>query len=321
MKRIIIIVFILLNTTLLSNAQDVIASISVSSRSVEGTDRAIYDEMQKSLNDMVNGRAWTPYQLKQNERFRIRLMINITERRSDTEFDAEINVAMSRIAFNSSYESPILNFIDKRVHFYYNQFEPVEFIESTYTNNLVSVVAYYIYYALGLQFDTFQPSGGQEFFSKANNIVQVAQSSRESGWNSQDGDRSRFWLTEYILSPTYRGLRTFMYQYHRQGLDAMADNLEGGRTHVLRAIEELKRVYEERPGMYVTQMIIDTKRDEIINIFRGASDNDKKTVINIMKQIDPANSNKYEGINTAASGGGSSFPSNNPSYPPAGGRM
>ena len=314
MKKIIIIVFILLNITSLSNAQDVSASISVSSRSVEGTDRAIYDAMQKALNDMVNGRSWTPYQLKPDEKFKIRLAINVTERRSDTEFDAEINVAMSRIIFNSGYESPIFNYIDKRLHFYFNQFEPLEYIESTYTNNLVSVVAYYIYYGLGLQFDTFQASGGQEFFSRASTVVQNAQSSRESGWASQDGDKSRFWLTEYIMSPPYRGLRTFMYQYHRQGLDAMADNLEGGRTYVMRAIEELRKVYEERPGMYVTQMIVDAKRDEIINIFRDASESEKKTVVNIMKQIDAANSNKYDGINTSTpSSGGNQY--NNPSSP------
>ena len=305
MKRIIIIVFILLNTTLLSYAQgDVIAIISVSSRGVEGTDRAIYDAMQKSLNDMVNGRSWTPYQVKPDERFKIRLSINITNRLSDTEFDAEINVAMSRVIFNSNYESTILNLLDRRLHFYYNQFEPLEFIESTYTNNLVSVVAFYIYYALGWQFDSFQASGGQEFFSRASNIVRNAQSSRELGWNSQDGDRSRFWITEYIMSPTYRGLRTFMYQYHRQGLDAMADNVEGGRVHIVRAIEELKRVHEERPGMPITQMVVDAKRDEIINIFRSASDTDKRKVIDIMKQIDAANSNKYDGINTAAPSGG-----------------
>jgi len=299
----------------------VLASISVSSRSVEGTDRAIYDAMQKSLNDMVNSRSWTPYQLKQNERFRIRLAITVTERNSDTEFEATINVAMSRIIFNTNYESPILNIVDGRLHFYFNQFEPLEFIESTYTNNLVSVVAYYIYYALGLQFDTFQASGGQEFFSKASDIVRNAQSSREAGWNSQDGDKSRFWLTEYIMSPTYRGLRTFMYQYHRQGLDVMADNLENGRTFVLRAIEELKRVYDERPGMYVTQMVIDAKRDEIINIFRGASDNEKRTVVNIMKQIDAANSNKYDAINTSqpSSTGSSPFDNPSPSYPAGGG--
>jgi len=320
MKKIIIITFILLNITALVHAQgDVLASISVSSRSVEGTDRAIYDEMQKALNDMVNGRSWTPYQLKQNERFRIRLAINVTDRRSDTEFEGEINVAMSRVIFNTNYESPILNTVDRRLHFYYNQFEPLEYIESTYTNNLVSVVAYYIYYGLGVQFDTFQPSGGQEFFSRANTVVQNAQSSREAGWNSQDGDRSRFWLTEYIMSPTYRGLRTFMYQYHRQGLDAMADNLESGRTYVLRAIEELKRVHEERPGMYVTQMIVDAKRDEIINIFRNASESEKRTVIDYMKQIDAANANRYDGINVSTPSGGSSYdnPYNptNPSYP------
>jgi len=326
MKKIIIIVFILLNTTLLSNAQDVLASISVSSVKVDGTDRTIYDAMQKALNDMVNSRSWTPYQLKQYERFRIRLSITITDRRSDTEFDAEINVAMSRIVFNTSYESPILNIQDKRLHFYFNQFEPLEYVENVFTSNLVSVVAFYIYYGLGLQFDTFQPSGGQDFFSRASDIVRTAQSSRETGWNSQDGDRSRFWLTEYIMSPTYRGLRTFMYQYHRQGLDAMADNLEGGRNYVLRSIEELKKVYEERPGMYITQMFTDAKRDEIINIFRNANENDKKKVLQIMKLIDPANSNKYDGINISTPNSNNptspfNNPShNNPSYLPGGGR-
>jgi hypothetical protein len=323
MKKIIIIVFILLNIGTIANAQDVLASISVTSRSVEGTDRAVYDAMQKSLNDMVNGRSWTPYELKQNERFRIRLSINITNRLSDTEFDADITVAMSRIVFNSSYESPILNFIDKRLHFYFNQYEPLEYIETVYTNNLVSVVAFYIYYGLGLQFDTFQASGGQDFFSRASDVVRTAQSSRESGWSPQDGDKSRYYLVENILSPTYRGLRTFMYQFHRQGLDVMADNVENGRTFAMRAIEELKKVYDERPGMYVTQMVIDAKRDEIVNVFRNASDTEKRKVIDIMKQIDAANSNKYDGINTAAptsgSGGSSSSPFGNPTYPSGGG--
>jgi hypothetical protein len=318
MKKTILVLLLSIFIVVPTKSQDILASISVASRSVEGTDRSVYDAMQKTLNDIVNSRTWTPYQLKSDERFRLRISINITERRSDNEFDGEITVAMNRLVYNSSYESPVFSLIDRKMHFYYNQFEPIEFIESSFTNNLVSVVAFYIYFSLGLQFDTFQSSGGQEFYSKASNVVQTAQTSRETGWASQDGDRSRYWLVENILSPTYSGLRTFLYQYHRQGLDIMAENLENGRTYVLRAIEVLKRVYDERPGMYITQIIIDAKRDEIINIFSGASDSEKKSVVNIMKQIDASNASRYDVINTTSTGNmqnNSTFPSGGSTFP------
>lgn len=299
MRKITFIIIILLGSLTGLRAQDVLASISVSAGSVEGTDRAVYDAMQKSLTDMVNGRSWTPYQLKPDERFKIRLSINITKRISDTEFDATMTVVMSRPIFNTSYESPIMNLRDGKLHFVYNQYEPMEFIENVYTNNLVSVVAYYIYYGLGMSFDTFQASGGSDFFSKANSIVQSAQSSQEGGWSSSDDDRGRYWLVEHITNPTYRSLRTFLYQYHRQGLDIMADNTENARTQILRALEELRKAYQQRPGMYVTQFIIDAKRDEIINIFKQGSESEKKSVVDIMKQIDASNSSKYEAMNTA----------------------
>jgi hypothetical protein len=286
-----------------------LASISVSASRVDGTDRTVYDAMQKSLTEMVNGRSWTPYQLKPDERFRIRMSINITNRISDTEFDGTITLVMGRIVFNSNYESPVLNIMDNNLHFYYNQYEPLEYIENVYTNNLTSVVAFYIYYALGIQFDTFQASGGQEFYERANNIVQSAQSSNETGWKTQDGDKSRYRILEYIMSPTYRSLRTFLYQYHRQGLDIMADNVENGRTQIIRGLEELKRAYLERPGMYATQIMIDVKRDEVINIFKQGSDNEKNTVSDLMKQIDITNSSKYDAMKSSGStAGGTNYP-------------
>lgn len=301
MRKYFLIIILFLTCLAKVHSQDMLASISVSARSVDGTDRTIYDAMQKSLSDMVNGRSWTPYQLKPDERFKIRMSINITDRISDTEFKGSISIVMGRVVFNSNYESPILNLMDNNLHFYYNQYEPLEYIENVYTNNLVSVVAFYIYYGLGIQFDTFQASGGQEYYEKANNIVRSAQNSQETGWKTQDGDKSRYRMLEYIMSPTYRSLRTFLYQFHRQGLDIMADNLENGRTQVSRALEELKRAYLERPSLYLTQTMIDVKRDEIINIFKGASDSEKNTIVDLMKQIDATNSSKYEAIKSSSS--------------------
>ncbi|NMD15865.1 MAG: DUF4835 family protein, partial [Bacteroidales bacterium] len=40
------------------------------------------------------------------------------------------------------------------------------------------------------------------------------------------------------------------------------------------------------------------KRDEFINILTGAPDQDKVKAVNLLKEIDPANSTKYQTVLT-----------------------
>ena len=51
----------------------------------------------------------------------------------------------------------------------------------------------------------------------------------------------------------------------------------------------------------MVKIIISSKSDEIVNIFKEGMPSEKTQVINIMKQIDPTNSSKYESINTTSS--------------------
>ncbi|MDD4847455.1 MAG: DUF4835 family protein [Bacteroidales bacterium] len=287
-------------------AQDVLCNISVSASQVQGTDRDIYNTMQRSLMEWANNRKWTPYNVTQNERFEITFSIQIADRASTNDFSGSMTVVMRRLIYHSNYNSPIFNFKDKDIKFYFNEFEPIQFIENSYTTNIVSIIAFYVNYCLGITFDTYQNSGGSPFFSKAQNIINVAQTSREPGWNSNDGDKSRYGICEHITNTTYRDIHSFLYQYHREGLDVMADNVNTGRGNVLIALESLRKVYEARPGIYLVQMFLDAKRDEIVNIFKEGTDYEKNKVIEIMNRIDPANSSTYNAIKTSGStsGGG-----------------
>lgn len=281
------------------SAQDVLCNISVSASQVQGTDRDIYNTMQRSLMEWVNNYKWTPYNVTQNERFEITFSIQIADRASTNEFSGAMNVVMRRVVYHTNYNSPIFNFKDKDIKFYFSEFEPLQFIENSYTTNIVSIIAFYINYCLGITFDTHQPSGGSPFFTKAQNIVNVAQSGREPGWMSNDSDKSRYWIIENIQNPSYRDIHTFLYKYHREGLDVMADNLNTGRGNILLALESLRKVYEARPGVYLVQMFLDAKRDEIVNIFKQGTDYEKNKVIEIMNRIDASNASTYNAIKTS----------------------
>jgi len=74
----------------------------------------------------------------------------------------------------------------------------------------------------------------------------------------------------------------------------MTDNMEIGRASVAESIELLKKVNREKPGLFILQLFLEAKGEEIINIFSQASPTDKAKTVNTLKEIDPANASKYD---------------------------
>jgi hypothetical protein len=277
-------------------AQEMNCQISVTTRQVEGTDRQIYNTMQTALFEFMNTKKWTNFQYKVEERIESTMMINVTDRISTDEFKGTMNVVSRRPVYKSSYNSPLFNYIDKDIQFNYVEFEPVEFQDNTITSNLAALVGYYTYILIGLDFDSFTKFGGTPYFEKAQNIVNLAQNTSQRGWKSFESQKNRYWLTENLNNSSYNSLREFMYQYHRQGLDLMAEDLERGRAAVLESLELLQRAYRDKPSSFLLQLILDAKRDEFINVFSGAPDPDKVKAVNLLKEIDPSNGTKYQKI-------------------------
>jgi hypothetical protein len=277
-------------------AQEMNCQISVTTRQVEGTDRQVYNTMQTALFELMNTKKWTNYQYRVEERIESTMMINVTERVSTDEFKGTMNVVSRRPVYKSSYNSPMINYIDNAIQFNYAELEPLEFQDNTITSNLTALIAYYTYIIIGLDFDSYNKFGGTPYFEKAQNIVNLAQNTSQRGWKSFESQKNRYWLAENLNNSSYVSLREFMYNYHRLGLDLMAEDLERGRSAIMDSFEFLQRAYRDKPSSFLLQLILDAKRDEFINIFSGAPDPDKVKAVNILKEIDPANSSKYQKI-------------------------
>jgi hypothetical protein len=279
-------------------AQELDCMISIQSQKVEGTDKKMFETLQTAIYEFMNNRKWTNYNFRLEERIECTIMITLNERPAVDEFRGTINVVLRRPVFNTAYNTILLNHYDKEFWFKYVEYQTLDYADGTFSSNLTQVLAFYANVFLGFYFDSFTLNGGTPFFEKAQDIVNVAQSSPEPGWKGFESQKNRYWLIENVLNGSNAPMRQFYYNYHRLGLDQMYDKLELGRAAVTESIGLLNKMYNAKPGLYLLQMTLDAKKDELVNIYSDSRvpPMEKNDVVNILKEIDPANGSKYLAI-------------------------
>ena len=297
MKRLFATLLILLGCTIgLSSlqAQELQCDVRVSSNKVQGSDKTIYQNLQTSLYEFINNTKFTEINFRQAEKIECSMLVDVTSREG-SYFSAEINLALRRPVYKSNYSTPMFNYIDRKFYFEYTDGQALDFNPTTYLNNITSTIGFYVYLFLGLDFDSFSPDGGDPFFAIAETIANAApqEAGTENGWSST-GRQNRYAIISDINNSTYQPLRQFLYDYHRRGLDMMAEKPEQGREASLGALANLQSVYERNSMCYFLQLIIETKRDEIIQIFSQGDMKIRTEAANIMKAIDPSQTSRYD---------------------------
>ena len=295
MRKLILSFFIFCFTSSLF-AQELNCQIQVLSQQIPGSDKHVFTILQTALFEFMNNRKWTNETFKTQEKIDCSILINLTEQISTDEFKGTIQIQSRRPVFKSSYNSVLLNYNDNDFQFKYIENQALDFSDNTYTSELTSIMAYYAYLIIGLDYDSFSLNGGTPYLQKSLAIVNNAQNSNYKGWKAFDGEKNRYWIINNLLDAPFVSLRECYYNYHRTGLDQMADNKESGRAAILESIVNLKKVHESKPLSFSLQLFFSTKSDEIINIFSGAFSDEKSKIVNILNEIDPTNSNKYQKI-------------------------
>ena len=262
------------------SAQELNCKVTINSDQVSQTNQQVFKTLERSLNYFVNKNKWSNRVYKENERVNAQMFIIITEYESN-RFKGNIQIQSSRPVFNTSYETPVFNYKDNQFNFEYIEFQPLIFNENIFESNLVSVISYYVYVILGLDADTFSLEGGNDYFSVAQKIVTQAQSSNSAGW-SQSSDRSRFELVDNLMSNTYREYRVAMYNYHRKGIDILADNNSTGKQVIAGTMKLFETMINRRPNAFLIQTFFDAKSDEIQNVF---SDGPKVDVVRLKETL------------------------------------
>jgi len=276
-------------------AQELNCNVQLNSDQVQGTNKSVFNTLQKSISEFVNNRKWTELTFANNER--IECTFNIVVKSVANDFyTAEIQVQSRRPIFNSGYYTTLFNFKDNSFNFNYKEFDQLEMNENTITSNLTAVLSYYAYVLIGYDMDSYSRLGGTPYFQKAEGIVNSAQGTELSGWKAFESSKNRYALVNNIMDEAFKKYRNYFYEYQRLGLDEMSTNMTNGRARIAAGLPLLREANRARPSAIIISSFLDAKTDELVNIFSQATTKEKTEAVEILSDVNPTQSGRYEQI-------------------------
>jgi len=276
-------------------AQELNCNININSEQVEGSNKSVFVTLKKSISEFVNNRKWTELTYANTER--IECTMNIIVKKMDIDvFTAEIQVQSRRPVYNSSYYSTLFNFKDNNFTFKYKEFDQLEMNENTITSNLTAVLAYYAYIIIGYDMDSYSRLGGTPYFLAAENIVNSAQGADLTGWKAFESPKNRYALVNNLTDEAFKKFRSFVYDYHRLGLDEMTSNSANARGKIAEGLPLIREANRARPSAIIISTFMDAKSDELVNIFSKGNQKEKTDAVEILSDVNPTQTSRYEKI-------------------------
>jgi hypothetical protein len=275
-------------------AQEFNCKVSVIAPQVANQDPRIYKSLESAITQFMNTRRWTNFNYAPAERIDCNILITVNSQPSIDRFDGTMQVIYSRPIFGTDYLSPVLEILDNDISFQFLENTQIEFAPERYINNLSSLLAYYAYFILGADADSYKSMGGTEFYELAQQVVSNAQNASDAGWKAFEGQTNRYWLVDNQLQAVFRPLREFLYTYHRSAFDQMGTDPANARKTITAAVEKLRTVHQAKPSSYNMQVFFNAKYNELVNLFRPAEPQEKTKLLSTLSVIDPGHIQQYQ---------------------------
>ena len=298
-KKLILIIPLLL-CCIAIHAQELRCTVSINRDQVPSANQQTFQSLEQAITELMNTTKWTSLTFAEHERIDCQLMIVCKSVSETGLYTCEATIQASRPVYNTTYTSPLLNLKDKNFSFTWNM-EPLNVQMTTFEANLPAMLAYYAYLILGYDADSYQRMGGTPYFQQCENIITLCQTaSMESveqvGWQAFERNANRYSLCNNLLAEAFAPIRQYYYEYHRLGLDEMANNVSNGRARIANGMKALKDSGKARMKNDILTVFLDSKSDELILIFQGGTDQEKDYVFNLLMELDPTRSDNYERI-------------------------
>jgi hypothetical protein len=285
-----------------SHAQELNCKVKVLHDKIQNVDQQVFTDMERAISSFINTRKWTTDEFSATEKIDCTIMFNLVSRDPASElYGATMNIQSTRPVFNTGFSTSLVNFVDREVTFKFNQFSPLTFDDNRVSgndpnsDNLTAILAYYVYWILGLDYDSFSPSGGNVYYKKAQNIVTNAPESKNiGGWRPAESNKNRYWLVDQVLNPRFSEFRKYWYTMHRMGFDIMYDKPNEGRQNILAGLAMLNKLNKENPNSILLQFFFNAKSTDLMNLLSDVPVPERTAYITLLSQTDVTNANKYQ---------------------------
>jgi len=283
-----------------SRAQELNCQVSIITDvnlDITSVETEIFEKLEQTIYELMNNTQWTQDKFEVEERINCNLQLQIQEIPQEGTFKGMLQVQSSRPAYNSSYNTTVFNFQDDDVTFAFKRDAILVYAPNQFRDNLTSILAFYAYFIIGMDYDSFSLNGGTPYFTRAQQVVSDAQSSGAEGWRSNEqGRQNRFWLVDNALHELFSPLRVCNYEYHRKGIDQLHEDRVAARKAVYNAMNKLVKVVATRPNSVNLINFVQAKSIELRNMYEDAEMKEKNDIVGLLKRIDPANSSRYQEI-------------------------
>lgn len=294
MRKLVIFIFFLGCFNLVS--QEVNCLVKINYEQIGGSNRQIFQTLEKALTEFINQTKWTNRVVKPEERVDCAINIIITSREDNT-FTGTLQIQSSRPVFGSTYATPLLNIKDNDFTFRYNEFDPLIYNRNSFDSNLISTIVFYVYTILGVDADSFSKYGGEFELKEAQNAMLQAQQSGIAAWQNVVGKQNRFLLIDDLLSPNLKTFRDVMYEYHIKGMDNFASNKDFAKQTIEDSVLKIETLFNKTVGNYLIRVFFDAKANEIVNIYAdGPKTRNAARVVTSLRKISPNNSSKWRNL-------------------------
>ncbi len=293
--RLILIFAVIAACVPFARTQELNCQVQLDYSQVQGTNTSVFSTLENAISEYINTRKWTNAQIAPNEKIDCRMFFTIKSY-EDQKMTGELQVQSSRPVYNSTYTTTLLNFKDTKVEFEYSEGQPLIFSENSMESNLTAIINFYVYLILGIDFDSFSDRGGNVYYDQAKNVVQMAQSSNESGWRAFEDNKNRSAVLNAYTEPATIQFRDMIYQYHRNGLDEMSISPDKGRAGITASLETLGKIAQVAPMSVTLSMFKDAKLDELVNVYTKGTQDERKRVYELLYSIYPTETTRLEMI-------------------------
>lgn len=279
-------------------AQELLPIVNIQAPGIQGIDRTVLQQLQQDITQYLSTNRFSDDVFAPNERIKCLFNIVITALPNPTRFEGTMQVQAIRPVYGSTYETLTFNFNDPDFKIDYNPTQTLQFSENTFVSNLTALLNFYAYMILGMDYDSFGPEAGMPFFQKAQQMLNLAAANTaEPGWQPAGNFlRSRYWVLENLLNASYKNFHSFIYRYHREGLDKMHKDPTAAREVLLQVLQDMVKFSQENPNSTLIRLFVDTKGTELMQIFRKSLPEQKQRFVAAMKLLDPNNLSVYENL-------------------------
>ncbi len=246
----------------------------------------LQQELERYLNTQRFGdREW------EGDRIPVEVTILVTGK-SGAWYSARLIFQSSRRLLSGG-TTPLLRIIDPAWRFSYTHGALLTYQSLRY-DPLLTPIDFYALLAIGLDVDTYEELGGTPYFRKAHQLAQLAAAQNAPGFEpfTEPGQFSCFALSAELLHPRLEPFRRFLFAYHVDGLEQLAE-------HRLQALHTLDSLLAEllsfaqqlgTPSLAL-QLFFDAKYQELIELFRNWP---SPTLLQRLRTLDPKHGTDYE---------------------------